>query len=170
MATTKYADINQRTAAWAASKMLSHAEPVLILQKFALSKPLPKRTADTVKFRRPIPFAAATIPLVEGVTPSSQKMRYEDVIVQLKTYGRPIEISDVIEDMAEDPVLSDAAMLAGEQAPKINPAETTAERERERTKKYLLSKFIIKPINLLQIQNKHPRTENHPYYRIQKFQ
>jgi len=124
MATTKYADINQRTAAWAASKMLSHAEPVLILQKFALSKPLPKRTADTVKFRRPIPFAAATIPLVEGVTPSSQKMRYEDVIVQLKTYGRPIEISDVIEDMAEDPVLSDAAMLAGEQAAETVEAVT----------------------------------------------
>lgn len=114
--TTKYADISQRTAAWAASTMLSHAEPVLVLQKFGMSKPLPKNTADTAKFRRPVPFAAATTPLVEGVTPTAQKMSYEDVTVQLKQYGKPIEITDQVVDMAEDPVLKDASMLAGEQA------------------------------------------------------
>lgn len=116
MATTTYGDINQRTAAWAASKMLSHAEPVLVLQKFAATKEMPKNKADTVKFRRPVPFSAATTPLTEGVTPSAQKMAYEDVTVALSQYGMPIEITDVVADMAEDPVLRDAAVLAGEQA------------------------------------------------------
>lgn len=114
--TTTYGDINQRTAAWAASKMLKHAEPVLVLQKFGLSKPMPKNKANQVKFRRPVPFAAATVPLVEGVTPTAQKMAYEDVLATMRQYGRPIEITDVVVDQAEDPVLADAAMLAGEQA------------------------------------------------------
>lgn len=114
--TTTYGDISQRTAAWAASEMLKHAEPVLVLQKFGATKEMPKNKADTVKFRRPVPFSAATTPLVEGVTPTSQKMAYEDVTAQLKQYGRPIEITDVIQDLAEDPVLKDASMLAGEQA------------------------------------------------------
>ncbi|MBP2230821.1 N4-gp56 family major capsid protein [Azospirillum agricola] len=113
---TTYGDINQRTAAWAASEMLKHAEPVIVLGKFGMTKPMPKNKADTVKFRRPIPFPAATTPLVEGVTPSPQKMAYEDVPAQLKQYGKPTEITDVVDDLAEDPVLKDASMLAGEQA------------------------------------------------------
>jgi N4-gp56 family major capsid protein len=114
--TTTYGDISQRTAAWAASHMLKHAEPVLALQRFGMSKPVPKNKADTVKFRRPVPFGAATTPLVEGVTPSAQKMAYEDVSVTVKQYGRYTEISDVVHDLAEDPVLADASVLSGEQA------------------------------------------------------
>ena len=116
MATTTYGDISQRTAAWAASEMLSHAEPILVLSKFGQSKPLPKNKADTVKFRRPVPFANITVPLSEGVTPSAQQMAYEDVTVQIKQWGAWTEITDVVQDMAEDPVLSDASTLCGEQA------------------------------------------------------
>jgi|TARA_Y100000310_G_scaffold151285_1_gene150848 N4-gp56 family major capsid protein len=114
--TTTYGVINQRTAAWAATVMLRHAEPVLVLQKFGTPKEMPRNKADTVKFRRPVPFTAATVPLTEGVTPTSQRMAYEDVTATLKQYGRPIEITDFVQDLAEDPVLKDAAMLAGEQA------------------------------------------------------
>ncbi len=113
---TTYGVINQRTAAWAATQMLKHAESVIVLGKFGMTKEMPRNKADTVKFRRPVPFSAATVPLVEGVTPTAQKMAYEDVSVQLKQYGRPIEITDVVMDLAEDPVLQDASMLAGEQA------------------------------------------------------
>jgi len=116
MAITTYGDIGQRTAAYAAAEMLSHAEPILVLSKFGQSKPLPKNKADTVKFRRPIPFALITVPLSEGVTPSSQQMAYEDVTVQIKQWGAWAEITDVIQDLAEDPVLADASMLCGEQA------------------------------------------------------
>lgn len=114
--TTTYGVINQRTAAWAANVMLAHAGPILVLQKFGTPKEMPMNTANTVKFRRPIPFAAATTPLVEGVTPTAQKMLYEDVEATMRQYGRPIEITDVVHDLAEDPVLKDASMLAGEQA------------------------------------------------------
>ena len=114
--TTKYGDINQRTAAWAATEMLAHAEPVLVLSKMGMTKPMPKNKAETVKFRRPIPFDAALEPVVEGVTPTAQKISYEDVTATLKQYGRPIEITDKVVDMSEDPVLQTASMLAGQQA------------------------------------------------------
>lgn len=113
---TTYGDISQRTAAYAASEMLKHAEPVIVLGKFMTTKEMPKNKADTIKFRRPVPFTAATTPLTEGVTPTAQKMSYEDVTVVMKQYGVPIEITDVVQDLAEDPVLRDASMLAGEQA------------------------------------------------------
>jgi N4-gp56 family major capsid protein len=114
--TTNYGDINQRTAVWAMVEMLSHAEPVLILSRFGLQKPMPMNKANQAKFRRPVPFPPATTPLVEGVTPSPQKMAYEDVPVTMAQYGATVEVTDVITDMAEDPVLSDATMLCGEQA------------------------------------------------------
>jgi len=116
MATTTYGSISQRTAAWAATEMLQHAEPILVLSKFGQSKPLPKNQADTVKFRRPVPFGAVTSPLTEGTTPTAQQMQYEDVQVQLDQWGAFVEITDVVHDLAEDPVLSDASMLCGEQA------------------------------------------------------
>jgi N4-gp56 family major capsid protein len=116
MAITNYGDISQRTAAYAATEMLAHAEPILILSKLGQSKPLPKNKADTVKFRRPVPFANITTALAEGVTPSSQQMAYEDVTVQIKQWGAWVEITDVVHDLAEDPVLADASTLCGEQA------------------------------------------------------
>lgn len=116
MATTKYGDISQRTAAYAEVTMLEHAEPILVLEKFAQTKPLPKNTADNIKFRRPIPYNVSTTQLVEGVTPIPKQMQYEDVPVTMGQYGDVIEITDKVYDMNEDPVLKDAAMLAGEQA------------------------------------------------------
>lgn len=113
---TQYGDIGTRTAAYAAEGMLAHAMPVMVLQKFALSKPQPKNKTDTVKFRRPVPFAAATTPLLEGVTPSAQKMAYEDVTAALKQYGAYVEITDKVMDQSEDPVLQNATELCGEQS------------------------------------------------------
>lgn len=117
MATT-YGDISQRTAAYAAADMLSHAEPVSVLAKFGLPKPLPKNKADTIKYRRPVPFSAVTVPLAEGVTPTAGTMAYEDVTVQLLQWGDLFSITDKVQDMSEDPVLKDMTMLCGEQAQK----------------------------------------------------
>jgi N4-gp56 family major capsid protein len=116
MAITTYGDISQRTAAWAAVQMLSHAEPILVLSKFGQNKTVPKNKANTVKFRRAIPFAINTTPLTEGVTPATQQIRYEDVQVTLAQYGEVTEITDVVHDLSEDPVLRDASILSGEQA------------------------------------------------------
>lgn len=116
MSGSSYGDISQRTAAWAAVEMLEHARPIIVLADYGQPKPLPRNKADNVKFRRPIPFVVSTTQLTEGVTPASHKMRYADVPATLGQYGDVCEITDKVNDLSEDPVLKDAAMMSGEQA------------------------------------------------------
>ena len=111
-----YGDVNQRTAGYAAADMLRHAEPFLVLSKMGATKPMPKNKAEKIIWRRAKPLAPATTPVTEGVTPSAQRIEYEDVQATLKQYGRPIEITDKVTDLSEDPVMATATMLAGEQA------------------------------------------------------
>ncbi len=116
MTQTRYSDagVSPRTNVHAARQMLKHQEPVRILDKFGMTKTMPKNKTQTIKFRRPKVFTAATTPLVEGVTPTAVQFKYEDVSVSLKQYGMVVEITDVIEDTHEDPVLNDATEQAGE--------------------------------------------------------
>jgi N4-gp56 family major capsid protein len=116
MAQTTYGGVSQRTAAYVQREMLKHAEPVIVLQKLALTKPIPQNTADTMKFRRPVPFSANTVPIAEGITPTAQSMSYVDVSVQLAQYAGLVTVTDKVEDLCEDPVLNNASELLGEQA------------------------------------------------------
>jgi len=113
---TEYGDVSPRVGIFAAVQMLKHAQPIIILEKFAQVRPMPQNKGQTIKFRRPVPFAVATTPLTEGVTPASQKLSYEDVTASLAQYGSWCELTDVIADTHEDPVLNDMSMLCGEQA------------------------------------------------------
>lgn len=96
--------------------MLEHAERSWCCRSLVTPSRALKNKGQTAKFRRPVPFAAATTPLAEGVTPSSQKMAYQDVTVNMSQYGAWTEITDVIANTHEDPVLQDVQMLLGEQA------------------------------------------------------
>lgn len=121
---TQYGDINQRTAAYAAVDMLDYAQAVIVLGNFGDTKPMPMNKADTVKFRRMVPFTAASTPLVEGITPTAQKMSYQDVTAILKEYGASIEITDKVVLLNEDPVLKNASELCGDQAGRTVEAVT----------------------------------------------
>ena len=116
MAGSTYGDISQRTAAWAATEMLEHARPIIVLADYGQSKPMPRNKAEQVKFRRPIPYVVSTTQLTEGVTPTSHKTSYVDVPATMGQYGDIAEITDRVADMSEDPVLKDMSVLAGEQA------------------------------------------------------
>lgn len=106
--------ISQRTNVYAAREMLKHAAPVVVLDKLGMSKTLPQNKSSTMKFRRPKTFTEATTPLAEGVTPSIKPFMFEDVSVTLSQYGEVYGITDVIEDVHEDPVLKEISRQAGE--------------------------------------------------------
>lgn len=107
--------ISQRTNVYAEREMLKYAGPIIVLDKTGpLIKPMPKNKAQTIKFRRPVPFDPATTPLQEGVTPTGTAFRYEDVSATLDQYGQVGVITDVIEDTHEDPVLNDLVVQLGE--------------------------------------------------------
>jgi N4-gp56 family major capsid protein len=114
--TTRYSDagVSPRTNVYAERQMLKHAMPVMVLEKLGLPRQMPKNKTETISFRRPRTFTAASTPLVEGVTPTSTAFSYDTVQVALQQYGMVVEITDKIEDLAEDPVLNDASVQAGE--------------------------------------------------------
>ncbi|WP_027697236.1 N4-gp56 family major capsid protein [Vibrio litoralis] len=116
MATTTYGDVSPRVGIYAKAQFLKHAEPILVLTKLGQTEPVPKNKGQNIKFRRAVPFAPATTPLTEGVRPESQKIVFEDVETNLQQFGAWSEITDVIQDTHEDPVLQKGMMLSGEQA------------------------------------------------------
>jgi N4-gp56 family major capsid protein len=118
MPLTEYGNISPRTAAFAAAELLKRGLPYLCLEKFGQSKSLPGNNSMTMKFRRYNSLAVATTPLTEGVTPASKRMTATDVTATLYQYGDIVEITDVIADTHEDPVLQEAIAVCGEQAAK----------------------------------------------------
>lgn len=111
-----YGDISPRVGIYVQAKFLVHAQPTLILERFAASTPVPKNKSQVIKWRRAIPFAISTEQLVEGVTPAPQGVEFEDITGQLSQYGAWIGVTDVLMDTHEDVNLQTFTMLAGEQA------------------------------------------------------
>lgn len=111
-----YGDISPRTAGHAVKKLLKRGLPFLVLEKFGQTYPLPSKSTKTAKFRRYEALAATPNALTEGVTPVGKALTATDVNATLAQYGDFIEISDVIIDTHEDPVLSEATDVLGEQA------------------------------------------------------
>jgi N4-gp56 family major capsid protein len=86
----------------------------MVLDKLGQVKPLPKNKSQTIAFRRPNTFQAATNPLVEGTTPTAGTFSYTDVQTTLKQYGEVRIVTDVIEDTHEDQVLNDIVQQLGD--------------------------------------------------------
>lgn len=133
MANSVYGDISPRVGIYAVEQALSHAEPILLLQKLGLVRAVPKNKGELVKFRGPVPWGDTIVGgagnsstgsingytppvLSEGIVPPGLPLRYRDVSVTLAEYGNWVNITDKIADLHEDPVLADQTMLAGENA------------------------------------------------------
>lgn len=111
-----YGGIGSRQNLYADEVFLAHAVPKQILERYATIKPLPKNKTLTIAFRRVIPFDVTDVPLQEGVTPTPEGIIFEDVQTTLKQYGNWVQISDVVSDTLQDPVLTEMATALGEQA------------------------------------------------------
>ena len=110
-----YGSIGNQTAGYYVRQLLRKAMPVLVLERFAETKPIPQHETKIIEFRRRKAFSAATIPLIEGVTPSGSDFGYDKVSAQIQQYGDFSEITDVIQDTSKDMVLRDIALSQGEQ-------------------------------------------------------
>lgn len=111
-----YGDISPRVGVFIQAKFLVHAQPTLMLERFATSMPVPTNKSQNIKWRRAIPFAISTEQLVEGVTPAPQGVEFEDITGTLAQYGAWIGVTDVFVDTHEDANLNQFTMLASEQA------------------------------------------------------
>ena len=126
-----YGDISPAVAAYSVVRMLTRAQPLLQLERFGQTYPLPLNSTQTAKFRRyymtgasgsagsgtgSFSIPVATTPLVEGVTPAGSKLSNADYTVTLSQYGDFMTITDVVMDTHTDPILQQATDILGEQA------------------------------------------------------
>lgn len=111
-----YGDISPRTAGKASKKFLERGVPLRLIERFADSRPLEKNDTKTQIFRRYNSLAPAMTPLTEGVTPAGKTGTKTDVVVTLEQYGDYVELTDVIQDTHEDPILQEYMGITGEQA------------------------------------------------------
>jgi N4-gp56 family major capsid protein len=129
----QYGDISPRTAAYVVKDLLKRAIPYMVIEKFGQQYPIPLNSTRNAKFRRYFLTGAtgsagdgnaanafftplSLTPLLEGVTPAGLKLAFQDYVVQLNQYGDFIQITDVVEDTHEDPVLQEATQILSESA------------------------------------------------------
>ena len=97
-------------------KLLETAKTQLVYAQFAQKRSIPRNGGKTVEWRRWNLFDPdAVAELTEGVTPSSQDLSQSHVEATLKQYGAFVEISDLLDLTAYDPVQADTAEMIGEQ-------------------------------------------------------
>lgn len=98
-------------------KLLEVAKTKWVHQQFGQKRTIPKNEGKTVKFRRYELFTpdAVTQKLAEGVKPAGQTLSQTEVNATVDQYGAYVEISDLLDLTAADPVIRDSVELLGEQ-------------------------------------------------------
>ena len=124
MATQTTGTINTGSGALATKPQAYYDKMLLILrrqksfyhQNLAQKRPMPKRSGDTINFRKIVGLAPQTTPLTEGVTPSGQSASLTAISATTKQYGGFIEFSDVVDFQQVDDVLKEYTVGLGDQA------------------------------------------------------
>ena len=104
------------TQAFYDRNLLSRAQPNDVHGRFGQKRPVPKNSGNQIKFRRYSQLAAASTPLVEGVTPSGSALSVTDVTSTLVQYGDFVTLTDLVSMTNQDPVVTEATDVLGDQA------------------------------------------------------
>jgi N4-gp56 family major capsid protein len=96
--------------------LLARLLPRLVYMNFGQVRPMPAREGQTVNFRRFNSLPVATTPLVEGITPGNNTPTISQLTVTPRQWGDWIEVTDILDFTAPDPVLTEFTRLLGEQA------------------------------------------------------
>lgn len=96
--------------------LLSRLLPNLVFLPYGQIRPMPANSGQTAQFRKFESLALPSAALVEGVTPNPSDLTMSSLSVTPEQWGDYVEISDVLDLTAPDPVLLEAGALLGEQA------------------------------------------------------
>ena len=94
---------------------LVKAIPLLLYRKFAQVRPMPQHQGEVIRFHRWGTLPLATTPLQEGITPEGGKIEKTELTAKLEQYGYWIPITDRVQLVAFDPILTEITEQLGEQ-------------------------------------------------------
>lgn len=116
MATNTYATLTNEQKTFYDRALIERLLPNLYYQKYGQKKTAPKNEGATVNFRKFNSLSPATTALTEGTTPAGSSLSVTAITASLAQYGDFVEISDKLDMVGIDPVLTETAQLLGEQA------------------------------------------------------
>jgi len=95
---------------------LSVAMPLLLHDQFGVPSTLPKNSGESVMWRRFKKFAQVSNTLTEGVTPTGKTLEFENVVATVKPYGDFAIITDWVDFIFVDPIISKTIERLAEQS------------------------------------------------------
>jgi len=116
MATTGLTQIPPGVQAFYDRNLLERAQPAEVHGRFGQKRPIAQRNGNQIKFRRYSQLAVASTPLTEGVTPAGSALAVTDLTATLAQYGDYITLSDMVSMTNQDPVVTEATDVLGDQA------------------------------------------------------
>lgn len=116
MATTTTTQVAPGTQAFYDRNLLERAKPAEVHGRFGQKRPIAKKNGNQIKFRRYSALPPATTPLTEGVTPTGSQLSVTDITATLAQYGDFVTLSDVVDMVNQDPVVTEATEVLGDQA------------------------------------------------------
>lgn len=97
-------------------RLIRKQGPKLIHEQFGVSKPIPTNKGDRVEFRYRKMLPKATKPIMEGVTPSPDKMTIVPLYADVEQYGSWLGYTDTVSFTTIDPLLSEMSVALSEQS------------------------------------------------------
>jgi len=113
------ANISPMVPAMAQQKMLKRMIPNMVIEPWGQVFELPQHNSKNMKFRRYLPLDATPVELTEGVAPSGEQLKYEEITCTVQQFGDLMYFSDVVVDTEDSPILTQASEVLGEQAARL---------------------------------------------------
>lgn len=110
---TTTAQVDPAVALFYDRNLIEAARPELVHECCAQFRPIPKKSGNTIKFRRYSNLSVADTPLTEGVTPPGQALAKTDITATISWYGDFVHVTDVVDATVEDPELTVASQKLG---------------------------------------------------------
>jgi N4-gp56 family major capsid protein len=96
--------------------LLYRARQAQVFYKFGLKTSLPQNSGTSVSWRRFNALGHAVTPLAEGATPSSTALSVNEVTATVQEYGNYVGITDALDLMAIDKIMTEATDILGQNA------------------------------------------------------
>lgn len=96
--------------------LLERAVAMFVFAQFAQRRPLMRGNGKTIEFRKFASLTPSITPLTEGVTPSGDSLSVSAITATIAQYGNYVKGSDLLDLTSIDPILTETAMLLGENA------------------------------------------------------
>lgn len=114
--TTGTSGLSDTMKAMYGTMLLQEAEPVLLHAAFGMPGRVMPGNGKIVEWRRYAALATKTGTLTEGVTPNADDLSLTKLTATLEQVGAFVQMSDLLQLTAYDPLLAETARLQGDQA------------------------------------------------------